>query len=173
MFCHQVSSSAFLKKKKKKTLVCFSPRTITIINLSAEAHEMVYESHHLSGSNIFKRLHVGLDQVIGAVTKDIWWWRHGEAFFLYSIKTSWSHADNLFFFLPPPPPQASSVTCSPSLYLHTWQVIKDMEPSRCPRPLSSGASGKLRCYKRPPVIRQSCLCAAAPRRSSARVSMTR
>lgn len=57
----------------------------------------------------------------------------------------------------------------PCLYLHTWQEIKDSEQREHPSFNSlhySGASGKLRCCEKPPVIRQSCLCTVAPSHSS-------
>lgn len=56
----------------------FSPHTFEIRNLSAEAHETGFQSHHLNGWNIFERpprLDGQPHQVIrvsaGAVTKDI------------------------------------------------------------------------------------------------------
>lgn len=75
--------------------------------------------------------------------------------FLLPVKTSANIKCYIFF--------------RPCLYLHTWQEIKDSEQREHPSFNSlhySGASGKLRCCEKPPVIRQSCLCTVAPSHSS-------
>lgn len=75
--------------------------------------------------------------------------------FLLPVKTSANIKCYIFF--------------GPCLYLHTWQEIKDSEQREHPSFNSlhySGASGKLRCCGKPPVIRQSCLCTVAPSHST-------
>lgn len=75
--------------------------------------------------------------------------------FLFPVKTSANTKCHIFF--------------RPCLYLHTWQEIKDSEQREHPSFNSLhyfGASGKLRCCEKPPVIRQSCLCTVAPSHSS-------